>query len=453
MASNRSQNHALITAFLAFVHKQQLLPQQGATLLAVSGGVDSVVMSTLFHQAQLPFAIAHCNFGLRGAASDQDEAWVRALAQQYEVCFYTRSFDVATYAQENGVSVQMAARTLRYAWFEALCKEHGFEKVATAHHHNDRLETVLLNLTKGTGIAGLHGILPVQGRCIRPLVFAHKEEILAYAQAQKLTWREDSSNAKDTYQRNLIRNQVVPILKQINPNLEATSSLTVERLHQTEAIFDEQVTAVGRQILRQQGDVHYVAIHEVQDKVWAPVVLHALLQPWGFNFIQLKALLAHKHASGTMIQSASHQLHVDRDQWIITPCTQPASATYSIDEATQLLSVPSYVLQCACVPRSQYSLVADKAIAALDQASLRFPLAVRPWQPGDAFYPLGMQHRKKVSDFLIDSKVPVPMKAQVLVVTSAHQIVWVVGHRIDDRFKLTDSTQQVYELRLKTAKV
>lgn len=453
MASNRSQNHGLITAFLAFVHKQQLLPQQGATLLAVSGGVDSVVMSTLFHQAQLPFAIAHCNFGLRGAASDQDEAWVRALAQQYEVCFYTRSFDVATYAQENGVSVQMAARTLRYAWFEALCKEHGFEKVATAHHHNDRLETVLLNLTKGTGIAGLHGILPVQGRCIRPLVFAHKEEILAYAQAQKLTWREDRSNAKDTYQRNLIRNQVVPILKQINPNLEATSSLTVERLHQTEAIFDEQVIAVGRQILRQQGDVHYVAIHEVQDKVWAPVVLHALLQPWGFNFVQLKALLAHKHASGTMIQSASHQLHVDRDQWIITPCTQPAYATYSIDEATQLLSAPSYVLQCACVPRSQYSLVADKTIAALDQASLQFPLAVRPWQPGDAFYPLGMQHRKKVSDFLIDSKVPVPMKAQVLVVTSAHQIVWVVGHRIDDRFKLTDSTQQVYELRLKTAKV
>ena len=173
------------------------------TLLAVSGGVDSVVMSTLFHQAKLSFAIAHCNFGLRGVVSDQDEAWVRALAQRYKVSLYVRSFDVPTYARAQGISIQMAARTLRYTWFQELCQKHGFEKVATAHHSNDSLETVLLHLTKGTGMAGLHGILPAQGRYIRPLLFANKTEIRNYAQQEGLSWREDNSNHQDDYQRNL----------------------------------------------------------------------------------------------------------------------------------------------------------------------------------------------------------------------------------------------------------
>ena len=441
----------MLETFLSFILKKKLLPQRGPTLLAVSGGVDSVVMTSLFHQADLSFAMAHCNFGLRGTVSDQDAAWVRALAQQYEVAFYTHSFDVTTYAKAQGVSIQMAARALRYDWFQKLCEEHSFEKVATAHHSNDSLETMLLHLTKGTGIAGLHGIVPTQGRYIRPLIFANKAEILKYAQAEGLAWREDSSNHQNNYQRNLIRNQVVPWLKRLNPSLEATFQRTSERLAQVEAMFNEQVATIGQQICRHQGTDYYVAIHTIQHQPWAPVVAWELLKSFGFNFIQINNLLVHKHASGTMVVSASHQLYVDRGHWIVVPCTEPRSQSYTIDVNTQYLAMPPHEIQCTHVPSSRHIIAANKAVAALDQALLKFPLIVRKWQPGDVFYPLGMQKRKKLSDFLIDQKVPIPSKKRVWVVVSHGQIVWVMGHRIDDRFKVTASTQQVYEIRLKTA--
>lgn len=444
------RNTYMLKGFLAFVRKKKLLPQHGPTLLAVSGGVDSVVMSTLFHQAKLEFAVAHCNFGLRDVASDQDEAWVRALAQQYKVDFYAHSFDIPTYVRAQGVSIQMAARTLRYAWFQKLCTQYSFEKVATAHHGNDSLETVLLHLTKGTGIAGLHGILPAQGKYIRPLLFANKTEILKYAREAKLSWREDKSNHQDNYQRNLIRNQVVPWLKKLNPSLETTFQLTLERLSQVESIFNEQVATICQQMCHYQGKDYYMAVHAIQDKPWATVVAWELLKSFGFNFIQISNLLAHKHPSGAMVETASHRLYVDRAHWIVTPCTEPNASLYTIDATTASLSVPPHELQCAHVPRASYTIVTSKKVAALDSAQLKFPLVVRKWQPGDAFYPLGMQHQKKLSDFLIDNKVPVPLKTQVWVVTSSGTIVWVVGHRIDDRFKITASTQQVYEIRLKT---
>lgn len=440
----------MLKTFLDFILQKKLLPQKGATLLAVSGGIDSVVMSTLFHRAKLSFAIAHCNFGLRGTASDQDEAWVRTLSQQYQVSFYAHTFDARAYAQAHGVSIQMAARTLRYAWFQKLCTEHDFERVATAHHSNDSLETVLLRLTKGTGIAGLHGILPTQGRYIRPLLFASKAEIVKYAHAEGLAWREDSSNQQEYYQRNLVRNRVIPWLQKLNPNLEATFRRTLERLGQVEALFNEHVATVRQRICRHQGGDYYVAIHAIQDKPWAPVVAWELLKSFGFNFIQISGLLTREHPSGTIVEAASHRLYVDRQQWIITPYTAPDTLSYyTIHATTKSLAMPSHKLQCTHMPKKQYAMVAYKEVAALDGARLKFPLVVRKWQLGDTFHPLGMRQRKKLSDFLIDNKVPIPSKAQVWVVTSDGQIVWVMGHRIDDRFKVTMSTQQVYEMRIK----
>jgi tRNA(Ile)-lysidine synthase len=447
---HKIHNTHMLDAFLSFILKKQLLPQRGPTLLAVSGGVDSVVMSTLFNRAKLSFAIAHCNFGLRGMVSNQDEAWVRALAQQYGVYFFTRSFDVSAHARSQGISIQMAARTLRYAWFQELCKEHGFGKIATAHHGNDNLETVLLHLVKGTGIAGFHGILPAQGMYIRPLLFANKAEILTYAQREGLSWREDDSNHQDTYQRNLVRNQVVPWLRKINPSLEATFARTLERLTQVETVFNDQVATIRQQIGHYQGPNYYLAIHAIQDKSWAPVVAWELLKTFGFNFVQINKLLARKRPSGAMVKSVSHQLHVDRKHWIVTPRIEPSPQCYTIDVTTEHLAVPPHELQCTHIPRAQYTIVASKEVAALNKAHLKFPLVVRKWQPGDAFYPLGMQQQKKLSDFLIDSKIPVPLKAQVWVVTSGGKIVWILGHRIDDRFKVTAHTEQVYEIRIKT---
>lgn len=439
----------MLASFRAFIIEHQLLPSSGPTLLAVSGGVDSVVMAQLFHQVKHPFVIAHCNFSLRGADADQDETWVRKLAQKYHVEFYTKTFDTSAHASAKRISIQMAARELRYAWFQTLCEAHGFEQVATAHHSNDSLETALLNLTKGTGIAGLKGVAAVQGRYIRPLLFASKAAIISYAKTEGLAWREDSSNQKDDYQRNLLRNQVIPQLQKINPNLEVTFRSTAARLSQVGALLDEQVATLRQQLCSQQGDNYHIAAQVIQDKPWAPVVLWELLKSFGFHFAAIQGLLIHKSATGTHIQSPSHYLYVDRGQWIVTPCSSPTSSSvYILKANTVQLDLPNHTIQSAQIALSQYQLVADKSVAALDQAQLHFPLTVRRWQPGDVFCPLGMQKSKKMSDFLIDNKVPRPLKAQVWVVTSQGEIVWVVGHRVDDRFKVTDCTEQVYELRL-----
>ena len=440
---------SLLGAFLAFIREQLLIEKGETTLLAVSGGVDSVVMSALFYQAQLPFALAHCHFGLRGAASDQDEAFVHQLAQQYGVKLYTQSFDTLAYAQKNALSIQMAARELRYQWFEELCVKHLGDKIATAHHGNDNLETLLLNLTRGTGLAGLHGILPRQGRVIRPLLFADKARLLHYARAEQLAWQEDASNAQNSYARNFIRNKVVPLLQQINPNLTATSRLTMERLGQVEAVFQEQVVAMRQQILHRHGAQYYLAIQQIQDKPWAPVVLAALLKPFGFSFVQLSGILRCNPQPGKMVASTHYQLYVDRSAWIITPHTQRSQCSYTIaTAASQVLATQDYRLQMRVIPRVQYTLIADGSVAALDLALLRFPLTIRKWQRGDFFYPLGMQQRKKLSDFLVDCKAPRPLKERIHVMLAGGELVWVMGYRIDDRFKITHTTKTVYEARL-----
>ncbi len=439
----------LTDGFVNFIKDQDLFQFQEATLLAVSGGVDSVVMADLFYQANLPFAIAHCNFGLRGAASDGDEAWVRKLAQQYGVQVYVQHFATQAYAQAHQLSIQMAARELRYRWFEELCDTHHLGKIATAHHANDLVETLLFNLTKGTGLAGLHGILPRQGRLIRPLLFATKESILAYAQAHNLTWREDSSNAQDKYARNLIRNKVIPVLKSINPSLEATTYTTITRLSQVEAFVTEQLASLQKAITHEQDGITYLKVSSIRTKPWAPVLLWEMLKPFGFNFLQISSLWESSSPSGKMIESATHQIYVDRTTWMLSQSQQSARPlTYIIEPDATHISLPAYSLQIRTVPGLQYHLVADSQVAGLDLSGLQFPLVVRTWQPGDFFYPLGMQKRKKLSDFLIDCKVPVLVKEKVMVLVAGHDIVWVIGYRIDDRFKVAKVTEQVYEIRL-----
>ncbi|MEM7383130.1 MAG: tRNA lysidine(34) synthetase TilS [Bacteroidota bacterium] len=445
----KNDGTSLLAAFRAFIREQRLLAQGETTLLAVSGGVDSVVMSSLFYQAKLPFAIAHCHFGLRGAASDQDAAFVRQLAQQYGAKLYEQSFDTLAYAHKKKLSLQMAARELRYQWLEELCVQHAIDKVATAHHSNDSLETLLLNLTRGTGIAGLHGILPRQGRVIRPLIFADKAQLLRYAQVAQLAWREDASNVQDSYARNFVRNKVIPLLQALNPSLTATSRLTVERLGQVEAFFQEYTGAVRQQILQQHGAQYYLVIQQLQDKPWAPVVLAALLEPFGFGFAQLRDLLRCSPQPGKWIASPNYQLYVDRSRWIITPHVLRSQCSYTIAAAAdQVLVTRDHRLRLRVIPRAQYTIIPDGDVAALDLALLRFPLTIRKWQPGDYFYPLGMRQRKKLSDFLVDCKVPMPLKGDIYVMLSGDELVWVMGYRIDGRFSITTNTQMVYEARL-----
>ncbi len=447
---HHTTSHHFISRFAQFIQDKHLVEPHETTLLAVSGGVDSVVMVDLFYRSHRPFAIAHCNFGLRAAASDADEAFVTKLAADYGVKLYVKHFPAKAYATQHHLSIQLAARELRYKWFDELCAQHQLQKLATAHHMNDMVETLLFNVIKGTGIAGLHGILPQQGKLIRPLLFATKDEILVYAHAQHLHWQEDSSNATNAYARNLIRNQVIPILKAINPNLEKTTYATIQRIGQVEHWFKDQLTALQKTIFREQEGMVYITLQTLQDKPWAAVALWELLKPFGFNFAQIQNLWLASGSSGKMIESTTHQLYVDRDHWLLLPRSAHAALpqAHTIDRSATSLSLSYCHLQLSITPLQQYCIASDPNIAALDLAKLKFPLVVRPWEASDFFYPIGMHQRKKVSDLLIDQKVSVFDKTKVLVLVSDDgAIAWVIGHRIDNRFKVTTDTTQVYEVK------
>lgn len=439
--------HKFLASFVTFIQQTLHLTKEDSLLLAISGGVDSVVMSHLFSVTHHNFSIAHCHFGLRGTTSDQDEAWVRALANKYKVDYHLHHFNVLDYAQRKKKSIQMAARELRHSWFQQLCRTHGFKKIATAHHGDDSLETTLLHLTKGTGIAGLRGILPIQGAYVRPLLFTTKSEIINYANLHKLTWREDHTNQSVTYQRNLLRLKVIPWLKKINPNLTTTFQLTAERLRQTEAMLQDQVREL-KHTMHQQGTQDYrINITDIQRKSWGLLLAWELLKTFGFNYKQINNLWQQPQMSGKMITSSTHRLCTDRGHWVVSPRSIKLSKHYTITTKTKVVNLATCKVTCTAIPRIEYCITPSPTIAAIDHTKLHFPLTIRTWEPGDYFYPLGMRQKKKVSDFFIDAKITVLEKKKIWIITSRSEIVCILGHRIDERFKITSHTHTVYEIR------
>jgi tRNA(Ile)-lysidine synthase len=434
----------MVEAFLTFINTRQLFTKADRILLAVSGGMDSVVMSELFHLTKFDFGIAHCNFGLRGEESDADELFVKKLAKKYKVPFYSENFETQAFADQEGISVQMAARALRYQWFEQVLTRERFDYLATAHHQNDTLETILLNLTKGTGIAGLHGIQAKNGRTVRPLGFADREMIYDFLVERQLTWREDSSNESVKYQRNLLRHEVIPLLKQINPNLEQTIRQTVEKLTAVESIFEAEVERLGTQILRRDGPVVYLDIAPLQVSHEPLVKLAQLLRPFHFTYLQTKDLMASLEGEpGKTFHSPTHTLVKDRSQLVITSNELSGFLSASLEEGQRRLELADIKLTITEHPKAGLKIPTSRAIACLDAGALQFPLKLRKWKEGDWFCPLGMNQKKKLSDFLIDEKVPLNLKTRVYVLTSGGSIVWIVGYRIDNRFKITDKTARV----------
>ncbi len=407
------------------------------------------MLAHLFAQSAYPFTIAHANFGLRGAESDEDERWVTALAKRYEVPFYTHRFATKDYAVERGLSTQMAARRLRYAWLEEVRTEHDYARIATAHHQNDQLETTLLNLVRGTGVAGLRGMLPRRGSLVRPLLFAPREALEAYAQQHQLEWREDQSNASDAYRRNQLRHHVVPMLQQLNPNLLSTYERTRERLLATEQVLLAEVKRAEENARQQVGDAVWLDKAALRQHPQATLILAEIIRPFGFSYQQARDItfcLSFDAVVGQRFLSAQHTLFVERQQLVIVEKNQKEPITKAIQASDTRIELRTLVLTLTKRPALDYELPRLQHVAALDHDRLRFPLQLRPWQAGDWFCPLGMEHRKKLSDFLIDQKVPRHRKASVYVLTSGENIVWVVGWRIDHRFRVTDQTQKVYEI-------
>jgi len=436
----------MITEFLAFVEQNALFSKDDNILLAVSGGIDSVVMMHLFASSGFRFAVAHCNFKLRGQDADDDEKFVEKLCRDHGVKFYSKAFDTKKYATENGLSTQLAARELRYAWFEELLEKEGFDFLSVAHHLNDSLETAIYNLTKGTGLAGLKGISVKNDYIVRPMLFAKREQVEAYAKAQGITWREDASNQSDDYSRNLIRNRVLPILKEINPSIEKTFKSTEKRIAGSYDVLMNAVNDFKKKHVKKEGVDLFVnkeALRNVNI-----VVLDELIKPFGFNFSQVNDIYNSLEGEGKVFDSETHRLNIDRESVLISPVEAISDAQEGvIEDGQSAFSNGLFSLQLIKSSLEGAPVFKEDEVL-MDYEALEFPLKVRKWQEGDAFYPLGMSGKKKLSDFMIDNKIPLNLKARVYVVESAGAIAWVIGYRLDDRFKVRSDSKHTLKFRL-----
>ncbi|MES2286778.1 MAG: tRNA lysidine(34) synthetase TilS [Bacteroidota bacterium] len=468
----------MIAALLNHIKKEKLFSTTEKVLLTVSGGIDSVLMCELFHKAGLNFGIAHCNFQLRNEESDEDETFVNTLAEKYNVPFHFIKFNTAVYAKKNKVSIQIAARDLRYQWFEEIRKEYDYNYVATAHHQDDSIETFFINLLRGTGISGLHGILPKHGAIIRPLLFTTKNEIESYAKKHKLKYREDSSNASDKYVRNKIRHHVTPVLKELNPGFENTFNKTINHLREVELIYKKDIETKRSKIVKQEKNNILISIKQLKKLQAITTYLYEFLKPYNYNTSTVEEIISTLDGeSGKQFFSNSHRLIKDRELLIIEPRKESqeirikkqetgiknqelrnkkqGSGLDTMDsEITVLKNQKEIDLDTlklsfkSEVNSPDTEIQKSTSIAYLDLEKLEFPLEIRKWQKGDVFYPFGMKGKKKLSDFFIDKKLSLNQKENAWLLTSKGKIAWVIGQRIDNRFKITDKTRKIYIVKL-----
>ena len=431
----------MVEQLLNHIARHQLCKTSDKILLAVSGGIDSMVMAHLFREAGFHTGVVHCNFQLRGEASLADEALVNTYCVDHRIPFHTKRFNTEAAAQAMDASIQVAARNLRYEYFYEIKNKFGYDLIATAHHLNDNLETILLNFVRGTGINGLTGIPLKNGDVIRPMLFATRDEIYEHATFQRIVWRDDASNETDDYSRNLIRHHVIPKLKEINPSLERSFKNNLERLAFAKTSTSKNVAQIAEEyssIRNGQLYIHKNILTEVPD---VAVVLWELLKEKGFNYDQCR-LVPSIVTTGKQIRSKHYVLTVDREHLIVDRIALQYDAV-EIDRETSSITAYDNTLALEVQEMKKFTLDGSPSKAQLDLAKIRFPLLWRTWQPGDVFKPLGMPYRKKVSDFLIDQRVPLNDKQRVTVLVCGDEIVWIVGYRVNDDFKVTSKTAEV----------
>jgi tRNA(Ile)-lysidine synthase len=434
----------LLQRFQQYISAHHLFSPKDTLLLAVSGGIDSVVLCELCKQADYTFIIAHCNFKLRGAESERDAAFVQQLAQNYHVPLQIKEFDTAGYAGQHKLSIQEAARALRYEWFGeiATC-------VLTAHHLDDNIETMLMHFFRGTGIHGLRGMLPKQGQIVRPLLFARKQELKQFATENNLTWVEDSSNELDKYSRNYFRNQLIPLVQKIYPEAENNLAANLRRFADVEQLYDQAVAQHKKKLLEHKGKEVHIPVLKLKKAEPLYAVVYEIIKEFDFTPAQTEEVIKLLDSeSGRYVQSATHRIIKNRRWLIIAPAQSEQAQTLVIDEDESKVVFENGELAFEQLTGKNVQLVNDAAIALIDKDMLHFPLLLRKWKKGDYFYPLGLNRKKKLARFFIDQKLSLTDKEKVWVLESNKKIVWVVGLRIDDRFKLTEATKQVLKIQL-----
>lgn len=432
--------------FLGFANFHKLKGNENTTLLAVSGGVDSMVMAQLYIDAKFKIAIAHCNFSLRGSESDADEQLVCDFAKQHNIPIYVKHFDTDMYAKQEKISIQMAARDLRYKWFNQLIAAHNYKYIATAHHADDQVETFFINALRGSGIKGLVGITADGDTLIRPLIHFTKQELLDYAAAKHIAFRNDSSNDKDDYLRNKIRHHLLPQLNQIQADASVQISASITNLKDDEKVLEE-LTAIAFESFSEYNNKHYlVDIHKLKKYSNFPILWYYYAKQFGFNREQSDAVLT--ALTGRIFYSHSHKVLVDRSVFIIeeiqTSNSSQNKIVYpSLDELQKRAE-----LSAERLPISDCNYKNAQACETFfDAAKTNFPWLIRNWEMGDKMIPLGMKGQKKISDILIDNKVDNFTKEQVKVLVNANQeIIWLIGYTTSNSFKIDASTTEVVHL-------
>lgn len=434
----------LLKGFTDNWQKKQFADKQQTVLLAVSGGSDSMAMSHLFLKAGLSFAIAHCNFQLRGEEADKDEQLVREWCFDNNIVFHHVRFDTKDKMEEWGKGVQETARILRYEWLENLRKEQGYSHIATAHHANDNVETLLMNLFKGTGIAGLHGIPVVNERIIRPLLFAQKKDIASYIAEHDIPYRDDASNATDNYLRNAVRHHLVPVVEELFKDGVQQVNESISRFMEAEILYRRAVDREMKRLIEKRGNDYYIPVRKLIKTEPLSTICYELLQPYGFTASQVTAVLNLLTAeTGKKVASQTHNIIRNRDFLIITAKQFNATDFIQIDSVPCSIHAGKHQFVFSVDDDNQH-ISSDNDVASIDMQKLTFPLVLRKWKTGDYFYPLGMgMKKKKLSKLFIDNKVPLHEKEHVWVLESDKRIVWVAGMRLDERFKVTDNTKDV----------
>ena len=441
---------ALSEAFERYIEKNGLFTHDDRVLLTVSGGVDSMVMLSLFTRCGYRVGVAHCNFQLRGAESDEDEVLVAEEAARLGVECYNKRFDTLTEMERTGESMEMAARRLRYAWFEELRNEHGYTVIAVAHHADDSVETFFINLLHGTGLRGLTGISKQIGRIVRPLLFATRKEILEYAVANKIPYREDSSNRSTKYLRNKVRLGLVPRIREINPKFTSLMRHNIDRLSDAQRFIDHAIERIRDLAVTSDGEIDTIHVDRIDAAFPREFVIYELLSSaYGFKGDVIDSLCRalEQGATGRRFYSRERVACIDRGTVVVAPIADDDPCVCEVDEGAVRSYCGNAVLyyELADIDTIEDFGVPEHA-AQVDADKLRYPLTLRRWREGDWFVPFGMTGRKKVSDFLTDAKVSVAEKQRQFVLLSGDDIVWLVGRRIDDRYRLTEETENVLRI-------
>ncbi len=440
----------LLEAFQRYIDENNLVTHDDRILLTVSGGVDSMVMLSLFVRCGYTVGVAHCNFQLRGAESDEDEVLVQEEAARYGVPFYNRRFETAAEMERTGESMEMAARRLRYAWFDELSRTEGYSAVAIAHHADDSIETFFINLLRGTGLRGLTGISTQVGKIVRPLLFASRREILEYAAANHIPYREDSSNRSTKYLRNKIRLGLIPRIREINPKFTSLMCRNLARLTDAQLFINHGIERIRETAVTSGEGIDTIHLDRIDPAFPREFVIYELLNSaYGFKGDVIDALCRalEQGATGRRFYARDHVAVTDRGTILVAPIAPEDACLTTVEKGAPRSYCGNAVLYYEyCDIDTIKNFGVPEHIAQVDADRLQFPLTLRRWQEGDWFIPFGMTGRKKISDFLIDAKVPLPEKQRQFVLLSGDEIVWLVGRRIDDRYRLTSETENVLRI-------